>query len=651
MCGITGFLDVTRSSSEEALRTIVERMAGTLTHRGPDAGGSWSSAPDGIAFGHRRLAIVDLSPTGDQPMRSPSGRFVMTYNGELYNFRELRCELQDAGIAFRGTSDTEVILGAFEYWGVKDALPRFNGMFALGVWDRRDQLLYLVRDRFGEKPLYYGWVDGAFVFASELKAMRHAPRFSPTLDPAAVSSYLRNNFIPAPASIYERVHKLSPASYVVVDARAVTPSATSGRYWSLADIVATGIDDPLETDDEEAVARLDGLLREAVRIRMVADVPLGAFLSGGVDSSTIVALMQSLSDTPVRTFTIGFHEDAFNEAQYAKKVAQHLGTDHTEDYVSARDAMNVIPVLPTLYDEPFADSSQIPTYLVARSARRHVTVALSGDAGDELFAGYRQYARGQHAWNVTKRTPHWLAGLAEGALVRTPDGLLDAGSRVIAPFARHFGVTGDLSAKVRKATRLLGARTPEDMYFILASICTDPEAFIDGEGPLRAVPHARLARGSVLDRMMYVDAVGYLPDDILVKVDRAAMGVSLETRVPLLDPRVVAFSWRLPASMKVRGGRGKWLLRQVLRRYLPAEMIDRPKQGFAVPIGDWMRGPLRPWAEDLLDEGTLRRQAVFDVGAVRRAWRRHLAGSGKGMELWGLLMFQAWWDTYMTGTD
>jgi asparagine synthase (glutamine-hydrolysing) len=656
MCGITGFLGFPTGARAEA---VLRAMTDAITHRGPDDEGFWLDEERQIALGHRRLSIIDLSPQGHQPMRSADGRYVIVYNGEIYNFEDVRRELEAAGRAppWRGHSDTEVILAAVSAWGFAGALERFTGMFAIALWDREESALLLARDRLGEKPLYFGWSADAFFFASELKALRRWPGWQATVDRNAVALLMRHNYVPGPYSIYERVFKLPPGTYMRValrDARngpgpdPFSPLPTT-TYWSLRGVVDQSRNRPFGGSEAEAVAELDRLLRASVRRQMVADVPLGAFLSGGVDSSTIVALMQAQSGRPVRTFTIGFEEEGYDEAGHAKAVARHLGTDHIELYVSPGQAMAVIPKLPSFYDEPFSDSSQIPTFLVARMAREHVTVSLSGDAGDELFGGYNRYFWGRDIWSRVGPIPGPLRrGAARALTLFTPaqwDGLF----RTFGPALPRAARQPNPGAKIHKVAEILGANGPDDLYRGLVSHWKSPAALVPGSREPATILTLSAEQRPLLEdfteRMMYLDALTYLPDDILVKVDRAAMAVSLETRVPLLDHAIVQFAWSLPLGMKVRGGQGKWLLRQVLYRYVPEALIDRPKMGFGVPIDSWLRGPMRDWAESLLGESRLRHEGWFDAATVRAIWSEHLSGRRNWQyHLWDVLMFQAWLD-------
>lgn len=638
MCGITGTLSLSGGSQESLLATA-KAMSDALRHRGPDDEGQWADADNGIAFGHRRLAIVDLSPLGHQPMTSACGRYVLAYNGEIYNHLALRAELGDW--SWRGHSDTETILACITRLGLHATLPKLVGMFAIALWDRELRQLTLVRDRLGEKPLYWGKLPGGdLVFGSELKALRAHPRWHGEIDRNAMALYMRHNAIPAPYSVYKGVRKLRPGEWMEIARDGTT---RSGLYWDCVAAARAGHAAPLGLDDAQAIAALDGVLGAAVKDQMVADVPLGAFLSGGVDSSLIAALMCRHASSPVRTFTIGFSEAAYNEAHHAKAVAAHLGTDHTELYVSPADALAVIPKLPSIYDEPFADSSQIPTFLVAEMARRHVTVALSGDAGDELFAGYNRYLLADRIWHQLDRLPLAARRIAARAALGLSPGAWNALGSVV-PAARAQGNIGD---KVHKFARtVLPAQTQADMYRALVSHWNEPARVVLGATEpttLLDLDRASLPGFSDIETMSLLDQITYLPDDILVKVDRAAMASSLETRAPLLDHRVVEFAWRVPMHQKIRGGKGKWLMRELLYRDVPRELIERPKQGFAIPLDAWLRGPLRDWAADLLEPAALRNEGLFDVAEVQRRWQEHLSGKRNWQyQIWDVLMFQAW---------
>ena len=626
-------------------------MADRLVHRGPDDAGVWADAGAGVALGHRRLAIIDLSPAGHQPMLSDCGRYVIAFNGEIYNHLALRGEL--AGQAWRGHSDTETLLAGIAAWGLEATLQRSVGMFAIALWDRQAQTLSLARDRFGEKPLYYGWVgqgvQRAFAFASELKALRAYPRFANPVCRQALGDYLRFMYVPAPLSIYEGIYKLPPGSLLTVTGLpqpSLPPAHDEGveirRYWSLGEAVAAGRQ-TLITDEATALAELEAQLSEAVRLQSLADVPLGAFLSGGVDSSTIVALMQQNARqqgaAPVQTFTVGSDVADYDESAYARAVARHLGTNHTELFVSSAEALAVIPQLPAMYDEPFADSSQIPTWLVSHAARQCLTVALSGDAGDELFGGYNRYFWGPRIWNRLAWLPFPLRRTLGRAIRTVPAAGWD-GLSGLAGVSR----LGDKAWKL--AARLDTVRDMDDLYWSLVTEWPDPALLVKdlAAGLPRLGSDEAMPPGlDAVERMMFRDAMTYLPDDILCKVDRAAMASSLETRVPFLDHRVAELAWRLPQAMKVRGKTGKWALRQVLYKYVPRELIERPKAGFGIPVGQWLRGPLREWAEELLAEPRLQAEGYLHSAPIRQAWAEHLAGwRDNTTKLWAVLMFQAW---------
>ncbi len=647
MCGLTGFLDTKASLDCDTLRSLVTRMSETLLHRGPDDGGEWSDAETGIALGFRRLAIVDLSPAGHQPMLSATGRYVIAFNGEVYNFGAIRAELETAGLAppFRGGSDTEVMLAAIEAWGLEKAVCRFIGMFAFALWDRTERTLHLVRDRLGVKPLYYGWAGKTLLFGSELKALRAHPAFHAPIDRNALALMLRYDYIPAPYSIYQGFRKLPPASILSIPLDKPAETALV-PYWSAKAVAESGVLAPFTGTDAEATEHLDKLLRDSIGLRMIADVPLGVFLSGGIDSSTVVALMQAQSSRPVKTYTIGFPQESYNEAHHARAISQHLGTEHTELIVSPQEAREVIPLLPAMFDEPFADPSQIPTYLVSRLARKSVTVSLSGDGGDELFGGYNRYFWGRSLWKRFGKAPHALRSLTAAGMQAVPPQMWDTLFRMAGPLLPSGARQRNPGDKLTKLAEVMGADGPDAMYHALVSHWKQPTQLISDskEPPTPFTDRSQWAELSdFTQRMMFLDTVSYLPDDILVKVDRASMATSLEAREPLLDHRIVEFAWQLPLEMKIRDGKGKWLLRQVLYRYIPQEMMERPKTGFGVPIDEWLRGPLREWAEELLAENRLRDEGLFDPAPIRRKWAEHLTGRHNWQYyLWNVLMVQAW---------
>ena len=648
MCGFVGYLGGDSSVCVKGGEAVLKQMANKIISRGPDDAGYWFHPDDQIGLGHRRLSIVDLSPAGHQPMHSASGRYVIAFNGEIYNHDKLRAELEleCRELNWRGHSDTETLLACIEVWGIELALQRCIGMFAIALWDIQKKNLILARDRVGEKPLYYGWQSGTLLFGSELKALRLHPAFKTDIDRDALCLYMRHNYIPAPHSIFKGINKLTPGSYLTVSLRQRDPIVKV--YWSGVGACAEGINNRLSGDATEVVDDLDLLLKDAVKQQMMADVPLGAFLSGGVDSSTIVALMQVQSNRPVKTFSIGFHEANYNEAEHAKAVAQHLGTDHTELYVTSKDCLDVIPRLPALYDEPFSDSSQIPTFLVSQMARQHVTVSLSGDGGDELFCGYPRYPGTVNIWNKLSMLPYPLKSFFSTLIKTLP---VSSWNSILTPFG---GIIPGLQSqknknigdRLYKAADVMTNTSILNLYHNMASHWYDPASVvINGVEPSNHnITNIQLKDSlSDVERMMALDLLTYLPDDILCKVDRAAMGVSLETRVPLLDHRVIEYAWRLPMEYKIRDGQTKWALRQVLYNYVPKELIERPKMGFGVPIDSWLRGPLKGWAEDLLSEARLRRDGYFKHEPIRKKWKEHLSGQRNWQyHLWDVLMFNQW---------
>lgn len=640
MCGIAGFWQLSQDNADP-LETL-SCMGATLAHRGPDDSGLFHDDATGIGLAFRRLSILDLSTDGHQPMFSASGRLAIIFNGEVYNFEEVRAEL--GSHQWRGHSDTEVMLEALERWGVEAAVQRFIGMFAFALWDRRERKLYLVRDRLGIKPLYYGRAGTAFVFASELKAIRQHPEFEAEIDRDALALYMRHNYVPSPHCIYKGLFKLQPGCMLTLNSSTTAPLIS--RYWSGVEVARRGQQSPLQVSESDAIEELHQLLLRAVRLRMIADVPLGAFLSGGVDSSTVVALMQAQSQRPVKTFTIGFQEEGYNEAIDAKRVAEHLRTDHTELYLTPKDAQDIVPLLPRMYDEPFSDSSQIPTYLVSKLARGSVTVSLSGDGGDELFGGYNRYSMIRRIWNFRRFVPTPLLNAASSVLQAVPPHRIDKAFRILRPVLPKTLRQGTPGNKAHKLAEFLSQDTPQALYHQALSHWTNPTAIIpDSHEPdtVRECVEYLSASANIEEVMMLTDLLNYLPDDILTKIDRASMAVSLEARVPLLDHRVVEFAWSLPLSLKIRKRENKWILRQVLYKYVPATLIERPKMGFGVPIDFWLRGPLRDWAESLLSEQSLSDHGLLNPDCIRKKWSEHLSGHHNWQYLlWDVLVFQDW---------
>ncbi len=634
MCGIAGYL----SSATPAGADLVADMAARIAHRGPDGAESWVDEAAGVALAHRRLAVIDLSDAGRQPMVSADGRLILVFNGEIYNHRDLRAELLAAGWPepWRGHSDTEVLLAALQVWGVAATLPRLNGMFAFALWDRERRVLTLARDRLGEKPLYYGRSGGSFLFGSELKALTAHPDWQGRIDRDVLGLYLRHGYVPDPHCIWEGMSKLPPGHWIEASPQGVTDPHP---YWDLGRVVSA---DRRDIPDAELIDLLETRLKKAVALRMEADVPLGAFLSGGIDSSTVVALMQAQSTRPVKSFTIGFEVAGYNEAETAKAVARHLGTDHTELYLTADDALATVPDLPRIWDEPFADSSQIPTLLLSRLTREHVTVALSGDGGDEVFCGYNRYVQGHRIHQILRRLPAPARRATAALLQAAPAATIDRILNYLPPRLRYPAL-GD---RLQKLGTLLSQSEGEAFYRALTSLVQEPQRLLKTTGEAETLlsrPQYWPALDDFRETMMYLDSATYLPGDILVKVDRASMATSLETRVPMLDHELIEFAWSLPFEAKLRDGTGKWALRQILERHVPRSLTDRPKMGFGIPLEQWLAGPLRDWAETFLASDRLARDGIFDVAAVQELWTEHQSGRRpRHRQLWSILMFQAW---------
>ncbi len=655
MCGITGIFGNLR---KEEFDSSIHEMSATLNHRGPDDAGTWINEENGVAFGHQRLSIIDLSSAGHQPMVSHCGRFTTVFNGEIYNHLQLRDKLNTSANkqSWKGHSDTETLVTAFSQWGIEKTLQQLVGMFAIAVWDFKEKRLFLIRDRFGEKPLYYGWSNGVFLFGSELKALQKYKRFSNQIDRGALSLYMKYMYVPTPYSIFKDIYKLEPGCILQIDKGTKPPTLplfapfrdqgiNIAQWYSISNMAQAGQKN-LITDQNDAVDLIEKTLLESVRSQLISDVPLGAFLSGGIDSSVITALMQKVCKDPVKTFTIGFEESSFNEAIYAKEVSRHLGTEHHELYVTSSDAFKVIPHLPTLYDEPFADSSQIPTYLASKLARESVTVSLSGDAGDELFGGYNRYLWGSRVWNKVRWMPLIVRQTLGVAINKISVNTWDSIGNSL-PNSSRVSLMGDKAH--RMAHRLKNVKSLDDVYHSLVTEGYKEDGLVvnDKAALITKLDNNDIVSGIVDSehRMMLLDSLTYLPDDILTKVDRAAMGVSLETRIPFLDYRVAELAWRLPLDTKINNGETKWPIRQVLYKYVPKVLIERPKAGFAIPVGQWIRGPLREWAADLLNEERIRREGYFNPELVQQLWQQHLSGKYDWTpRLWAILMFQAWLD-------
>jgi asparagine synthase (glutamine-hydrolysing) len=649
MCGIAGFYSTVAGDRRE-FHAIGGYMQNAIAHRGPDDFGIWQDPDVPVLLAQRRLSIIDLSADGHQPMASHSGRYVCVYNGEIYNFLEIRAELERAGSTFKGRSDTEVMLAAFDRWGVNQALQKIGGMFAIILWDREKKQIHFIRDRFGKKPLYVGWGKNALIFGSELKAFHAHPDFTPTINRDALALYMRYGYVCAPYSIYKNVWQVLPGARLTLDVATLRPgmdlAALMEAYWDLPRVVEDRRAHPNTKDEDTIVREFEGLLDKAVAQRMISDVPLGAFLSGGIDSSLVVALMQKNSARPVKTFSIGFEEEAYNEAQHAAKVAAHLGTDHREFYVSGQDALDVIPKLPEIYDEPFADSSQIPTYLISKLARDHVTVVLTGDGGDEILGGYQRHTHIPAVWKKVGWIPASLRGMAGQLARQIPEGAYDA----LRPGYPQFG------RRVHRLAQLIGKKGPREVYEFLIGAWDNAEQVVPGSH-LPVIPltdPSRQPRGlSFAERMIYGDTLSYRPNDLMVKTDRAAMAVALEARAPLMDHLLCEYSWSLPMNMKIRGLTGKWLLREVLKKHVPPALYERPKMGFGIPVNEWLRGPLREWGGDLLSRDRLKAQGLLNADIIAKAWDDHQKGimvDANATHLWSALMFQAWYERWAKGS-
>lgn len=650
MCGIAGFYSLKADKSMEDRQNIGQAMEAAITHRGPDSGDIWLDTDSSLVLGHRRLAIIDLSAGGRQPMTSHSGRYIVTYNGEIYNYQELQSELEGAGYNFKSRSDTEVMLAAFEHWGIHQALQKLNGMFAIVLWDKQQQQLHLIRDRFGKKPLYVGWAGNDFIFGSELKSLHAHPDFKAKIDRDALSLYMRYGYLHAPHSIFTNVWQLLPAARMVLDFKDLQGGEDLSKmmqtYWSLKEVSDVGRSNITHQSDDEVIHEFEGLLGKAVSQRMISDVPFGAFLSGGIDSSSVVALMQKNATSKIKTFSIGFKEEGFNEAEYAKAIAKHLETDHQEFYVSGQDALDVVPKLPEIYDEPFADQSQIPTYLISKLARSHVTVAITGDGGDEILAGYDRHTKIAALWNKISWIPYPVRKVLFTTFGLTPESFF----QTLRSNNPNFG------AQVKRALKLMGLKDAQSIYDALVSTGASQSVVMMGKTPNTVLKDKAYWPENLnfAEQMMFGDMLSYRPNDLMVKADRASMAVALELRAPLMDYKLAEFSWTLPHHMKVRNGQGKWLLRQVLKRHVPEALYERPKMGFSIPLSSWLRGPLKSWGDDLLNRERLEKQNLFNADILLKEWHDFQRGKqiGQGFQtvpkhLWSALMFQAWYDRWM----
>ncbi|MEN9349450.1 MAG: hypothetical protein RL372_428 [Bacteroidota bacterium] len=646
MCGIAGYL----SKKSDVNKDVLSKICEVMHHRGPDDYGIWISENQQIGFCHKRLSIIDTSSNGHQPMTSATGRFIIVFNGEIYNHLELRKELNLAGhnISYKSSSDTETLLHCFELWGVEKTAKKTLGMFAFAVYDKEKNVILLVRDRFGEKPLYYGLQDNHFYFASELKSIRANPYFVAEIDNYALQEFIKYSYVPSPYSIYKGIKKLKPGYVLSISLKDVNYTLSEIQYWNFFEVAKNGINKPFQGSDSEAIINLDSKISDAVSSQQLSDVPIGAFLSGGIDSSLIASVMQSQCSTPINTFTIGFNENSFNEAIYAKEVAKHLGTNHNEIYVSPQDAMNIIPDLATMYDEPFADSSQLPTYLLSRMAKQHVTVCLSGDAGDELFGGYNRYIQGVRF----KKYPQPLKKAIYAILSQLTPAQFNLVYDKLKPLLPSSFRSSNPGSHIQKIVSILNLTNDWEIYERLTTFSFSSNIIIKGQSHLNNTIsnlfNEKLRNIEFANKMMIADSLTYLTDDILCKVDRAAMSVSLETRVPFLDYRLVEFAWRLPLHMKIRNGKGKWILRELLNKYIPPSLIDRPKMGFAIPIDIWLKNELKDWAESLLNEKRIKEDGIFNSNEIKEIWNNHQSGEkGLQSELWNILIFQSWKEQWL----